>query len=140
MCARLVKAKVVGHSKPKGLASPHWKGHGEISAAYWRRHLLTNAAKRKRQITITKEYMWELFLAQNRACALTGWPLAFSSNFGEQTASIDRIDSAKDYVPGNVRWVHKDVNRARQEFTDQYFVELCTAVTCTAQQVGATDV
>ncbi len=134
MCAKLVKAKVVGHNKPKGPASPHWKGYGEISAAYWRRYLLTNASKRKRQVTITKEYMWELFLAQNRSCALTGWALMFSSNFGEQTASIDRIDSTKDYVPENVRWVHKDVNRARQEFTDQYFIKLCSAVACAVQQ------
>lgn len=131
MCAISLKAKVVGHSKfakPTGAASPHWKGYGEISAAFWYRNLVRNAKIRGRKVEITIEYMWNLFLAQNRKCALTGWELTFSPKFNQQTASIDRIDSSKDYVEGNVRWVHKHVNKSRQEFTDDYFLHLCEAV------------
>ena len=35
----------------------------------------------------------------------------------EQTASLDRIDSTKGYVPGNIQWVHKDINRIKNKFS-----------------------
>ena len=33
------------------------------------------------------------------------------------TASLDRIDSSKGYQPGNVWWVHKRVNRLKNDFS-----------------------
>lgn len=42
--------------------------------------------------------------------------------------SIDRIDSSVGYVEGNMQWVHKDVNRMKQEFSESYFIETCRLV------------
>lgn len=47
---------------------------------------------------------------------------------GETTASLDRIDPRKDYVKGNVQWVHKDVNRIKQAFNEERLLEVCKAI------------
>ncbi len=116
------------HSKPCQSDSPHWKGHGEISGAFWFRNLRNNANKRGWKIEISIEWAWEQFLRQDRKCALTGWPLCFSRHFGKQTASLDRIDSNKHYTEDNVRWLHKDVNRMKMNYTDEQFIEMCKSV------------
>lgn len=45
------------------------------------------------------------------------------------TASLDRIDSSKGYVEGNVQWVHKDVNYIKQDLEESYFKKLCKLIT-----------
>ncbi len=93
--------------------------------------IANSAALRGLEFSLTKEGLWELFLAQDRQCAITGLNLVFSSlntirKYGiEQTASLDRIDSNIGYVPGNVWWVHKDINRMKQSFSYERFIELC---------------
>jgi len=87
-------------------------GYGEISGQFWRR-MEGSAIKRGKEFTITIEYAWNLFLKQNRKCALTGTELIFVSDGNQvryQTASLDRIDNNKDYIEGNVQWIHKRVN------------------------------
>jgi hypothetical protein len=44
------------------------------------------------------------------------------------TASVDRIDSSKDYVEGNVQWLHKDINRMKWDLDTDKFIELCKLV------------
>ena len=58
-------------------------------------------------------------------CPLSGVPLVFqpaSRSRERGTISLDRIDSAKGYIEGNVRWVHKIVNRMRWDLTDKEFL------------------
>lgn len=56
------------------------------------------------QFTIDREYIHDLAKAQGYRCALSGIPLVFQSKH-PWTASLDRIDTFRGYVPGNVRWV-----------------------------------
>ena len=44
------------------------------------------------------------------------------------TASLDRIDSNKGYIKGNVQWVHKDVNTMKMDHTQEEFIKICTMV------------
>ena len=44
------------------------------------------------------------------------------------TASVDRIDSTKGYLKGNVQWVHKSINQMKSNRTDEEFIALCKAV------------
>jgi len=44
------------------------------------------------------------------------------------TASLDRIDSSKGYIEGNVQWVHKMVNMSKQQYTQEEFINMCIAV------------
>lgn len=70
-------------------------------------------------------------LTQNRKCALSGIPLAFTRQLTTghmQNASLDRIDSKLPYIETNVQWVHKHINKIKQDLDLQYFIELCTAV------------
>lgn len=57
-------------------------------------------------------------------------PLVFRSKSGmsDGTASLDRIDSSKGYVVGNVQWVHKDVNTVKWDLTLDNFFRVCKMV------------
>lgn len=44
------------------------------------------------------------------------------------TASLDRIDSSKGYVEGNVHWVHKDINIMKWDFPLETFIKMCKFV------------
>lgn len=91
--------------------SPHWRGCGDISGHHIA-SLKHNANRRNIEWNLTKEYLWELFEKQKGVCALSGPPLSFPEKYanGTYTASLDRIDSLKPYIEGNVQWVHKHVN------------------------------
>ncbi len=65
---------------------------------------------------ITMLDAWTKFEEQRGRCALTGWPLELglsSKAKSTQTASLDRIDSLEGYTPGNIQWVHKDLNQVK---------------------------
>ena len=74
--------------------------------------------------------MWDLFIKQNKKCALSGLDIEFSRKLkdGTTTASLDRIDSSKGYIQNNVQWVHKDINRIKQNLDQEKFIELCKMV------------
>ena len=111
---------------------PQWNGCGDISGDWWSSHI--SAASRQRRnsnitpVKITKEFAWNLFLKQERKCALSGLTLIISNDHKLNTASIDRIDSAKGYVEENVQWVHKHINIMKNRFEQQYFIEMCKLV------------
>lgn len=120
-----------------------FNGVGEISFAYWN-ELKRGAAGEKssrtsrkiKKFEITINEAWELFLKQNKKCALTGLDIKFvkigrsnKQRLKEQTASLDRIDSSKDYTIDNVQWVHKDINRMKNIYDQEYFINMCTLVT-----------
>jgi hypothetical protein len=107
-----------------------WKGCGEISGRYWA--ILQKSAKiRDIEFNLSIEYAWDLFLQQNRKCALTGSEIFFVRNYqraGRQTASLDRINSDLGYIQGNVQWTHVDINILKNDFSQDQFIKLCTAV------------
>ena len=110
-----------------GKNNVNWKGYEEISGQYWS-SIQINAKRRKIEFSISIDDVWKIFLEQGRKCALSGVSLNFSENRKEKskaTASLDRIDSTKGYIPGNVQWVHKDVNSMKMNFPESYFLELC---------------
>jgi hypothetical protein len=46
----------------------------------------------------------------------------------ETTASLDRIDSSKGYIEGNLQWVHKDVNIMKMDLSQVEFIDYCVKV------------
>ena len=109
-----------------GIGMDRNTAYEEIPAKYLY-DLHRNARRRNLRVKITAEFIWRLYLAQYRKCALTGWAIGFDTVSGV-TASLDRIDSAKSYIEGNVQWVHKDVNLAKMDFPQEVFVKICRAV------------
>lgn len=81
---------------------------------------------------ITIEFLWDLYIKQNGLCALSGFPIQFTEkrkmsniNWDFMTASLDRIDSSKPYSVENIQWVHKHVNKMKNNFDQTYFIDLC---------------
>lgn len=72
---------------------------------------------------ISLKHFMELYVAQGGRCAITGVPLVWAETAeelqtGVGTASLDRIDSKRGYVRGNVQWVHKTVNMLKGSLSD----------------------
>jgi hypothetical protein len=103
---------------------------GEIAGHYMTR-LVTNALNRNIQVLVSTEDLNKKWLEQDRKCALTGWSLTVAlrdSDVVHATASVDRIDSSLPYTPDNIQWVHKEVNRMKNMFCEDRFIEVCRAV------------
>lgn len=126
--------KSCGCDKPIGITHHQWDGAGEISGDYWYNHVIRNAIKSKGrrilEVNITKDYMWDLFLKQDRKCALSGININFPKVHKDRNynASIDRIDSSLGYIVGNVQWVDKDVNMMKRIYNNEYFIEMCKLI------------
>jgi len=106
-----------------------FKGHKEIRSNFWRGYQ-RGAQDRGIEFSLTMPYVWDLFEKQGRKCALSGVPLVFgvANNNSLTTASIDRIDSSKGYVVGNVQWVHKKINIMKHTSSTKDFIEWCNKV------------
>jgi hypothetical protein len=118
----------------KGVDHRDWKGCGDISGNYWATHILRNKKRNTKRsalpINITIEYAWDLFLKQDKKCALSGLYLSFPTKWHDRsgTASLDRIDSSLGYIKGNVQWVHKDVNMMKRTYSQEYFTNICKLI------------
>ena len=119
----------ISHKKyPKSYG---FKGIGDIPGGYLSR-IKHGAFSRNFEYSVTKEYLWNLFLKQERKCALTGLDIYFgkwkNKIQGKSTASLDRIDSSKGYIEGNVWWVHKDINNIKQDYTVEELIQYCKLI------------
>jgi hypothetical protein len=118
-CLRLRRAKT----------HPNWTGHEDISGDFFY-SLVAHAKARKIPVTVTIKQIWELFVKQNKKCALSGEDITFqsSSRSRDGTASLDRIDSTGGYTIDNVWWVHKDINTMKWDLGLERFKHLCKRV------------
>ncbi len=98
-----------------------------LPGTVWLR-IVNGAKSRGLTITITPEYIEELFRIQLGKCALSGIDIILSPSAKLRTASLDRIDSKFGYEPGNVQWVHKTVNLMKQDFEQNEFLAFCTII------------
>ncbi len=111
-----------------GSNNGRWKGWGDIPGLYWA-SVVTGAEARGLAVEVDIQAAWELLVTQGHRCALSGLPIWFNrSAERHHTASLDRIDSSLGYVPGNIQWVHKDVNQLKSNYSDEEFVYWCRAV------------
>jgi hypothetical protein len=105
-----------------------WTGVGALSTTVFNRQK-RRAEQRGHEFTVTHEDLSSLYESQGRRCALSGLPIGFSLRTnGRNTASLDRIDSSKAYIHGNVQWVHRDVNLMKLDFSIEEFVSMCRRV------------
>ncbi len=109
---------------------------GEISKSFWSR-IKRGAKQRNLEFKITREYAWSIFLKQQRKCSLTEMDIHLPKYHGKRslpnrgrnhTASLDRIDNSKGYIIGNVRWLHKDVNKMKNTHEEEYFINICKKI------------
>ena len=104
-----------------GSGNPSWKGCGLISGARFRR-TERQAMDRNIPFEINIQAMNEALEKSGFVCALSGVKL------DKNTWSPDRIDSNKGYTKENIQFVHKDINRMKNKFPQDYFIEMCKKV------------
>ena len=105
-------------------------GYMGLPGRYWTL-IKKRAKKRGYIINISIQYGWDLYIKQNKKCALSGLPIMFAisnKKSSETTASLDRIDSTKGYVEGNVQWVYKPINIMKNIYEQNYFISLCKLI------------
>tara|TARA_Y100000310_G_scaffold279517_1_gene298677 strand:- start:10232 stop:10798 length:567 start_codon:yes stop_codon:yes gene_type:complete len=100
------------------------------------RYFLNKATNRKWETDLDLAFLKKLWEAQGGRCALSGevmdLPPTTSSadrmKGNPKKASLDRIDNAKGYLRGNVRFITNIANMARQGWDDQTVVSFCQSV------------
>lgn len=115
----------------KGKGRYNWKGAGSVSGSYFNsivRGATGGKGRKPIEIDITVEYIADLLDNQKNKCKLSGLPISTKAG----TASLDRIDSSKGYLVGNVQWLHKDINMMKRHYTEEY---LCKNV-CELVDIG----
>lgn len=134
---KILKSNGVKFRKKKcylsGEDNPRYTGYKEMQGAYLAA-LKASAKNRGIEFSVEYEYIWSLFLEQNRKCKYSNIPIFFSRNniehiMGQATASLDRIDSSKGYVEGNLQWLHKRINVMKGNMGEKEFLDFCEAVT-----------
>lgn len=127
-CLARERASRMGKTR-KGKRAWNWKGVGGISGSFWNQ-ILAGADQRGLEVKVTHQDIWDLFQKQKEICALSGFSLCFDA-VGERSvgnASLDRIDSSKGYVPGNIQWVDKRIQQMKWDMGQDEFLALCGAV------------
>lgn len=72
---------------------------------------------------ITTDYLIELYENQKGLCYISGVELSLEKH-SPKTISIDRIDSTKGYIVGNVALCTDFINRSKSNYTIDEFKEL----------------
>lgn len=107
--------------------SDKYKGVGLIAQSVFS-HIKWGAEKRNIEFNITKEYLWELYRSQEGKCYYTDLDISLNTRNNKKTASLDRIDSSKGYVEGNLVWVHKNINLMKNVFSKEEFLNYCNLI------------
>lgn len=132
-----VRRRIQRNGVKLGKANAHFTGYEEITS-----HMICLIRKdaQKRDISHplldnsseSNEYLWGLYIAQDKRCALSGIPIGFGHKRViervEKTASLDRIDSNVGYTRGNVQWVHKHVNVMKRAISQEEFIQLANQI------------
>jgi len=101
----------------------NFKGYEQITGTYWAR-IQKQAKDRNYVFEITMQDVWNLYIKQNKKCALSGLEI----DFHNRTASIDRINNSIGYKTSNIQIVHKDINHMKANFMQDYFINLCKKI------------
>lgn len=120
-----------------GKDSPNFRGVGDVSKTLMTR-LKHSAMRTGRVLEVDAEYLWHLYLAQDRRCYFSGVPIYFRLRRTTvdkfHLASLDRLDSTIGYVAGNVAWTSWVVNMMKKNYTTDCFVDLCCKVAAVSRR------
>ncbi len=115
-----------GWSKSKN-KNHKWNGCGELGGThFW--EIRDGAFRRDIPFNLSINYLWKLYLRQNKKCALSGMEISMKyekDGVTRGTASLDRINNNLGYSIGNVQWVHTDINFMKQDLSQNEFIMYC---------------
>jgi hypothetical protein len=94
----------------------------------WIRKVLYKASQRNKILNIDIDYLLEMYQNQNGKCSISGEELTFHKNNLSTNLSIDRIDSSKGYIKGNIQLVCHYVNIMKWNKDLPEFIEWCKKI------------
>lgn len=115
------------HKYTVGQKNPQWKSSNEIPYSWFSKYF-ERSNRRKRTGSITIEDIYNLWIKQDKKCALSNLEIGFNDDGNGHTCSIDRIDSNLEYELNNVQLVHKDINMMKNKFNQEYFIGICKLI------------
>ncbi len=107
-----------------------FNGYELISGSYFA-SIRAGARTRNINFNLTIEELWTQLVYQDFKCALSGLQLSISpydKDKWSNTASVDRKLSDEGYNIHNIQWVHKDVNKMKNNYRDSYFINMCKLI------------
>ena len=108
--------------------NPQWKGYKEIPYGWFSNYFERKDKRSKRVGNITIQQVYDLWVFQSKKCALSGIEIGFYDDGNTHTCSIDRIDSKQEYVIENIQLVHKHVNKMKNDFNQEHFINMCKLI------------
>lgn len=98
------------------------KNYKDISGSYYG-YIKINASRRKLDFSISIKYIYDIYKNQDKKCYFTNLDIPmYPDYYNNDIGSLDRIDSSKGYIEGNVQWVHKDINFMKWDLTNEQFI------------------
>lgn len=103
--------------------------------------LLNHCSKRKnKEYNLDIQYVLDIYENQNGLCSISGLRMTYEYGATATNISIDRIDSSKGYVKGNVHLVCYIVNVMKNQFSIQEFIEFAKKIVIYSQnKINAED-
>lgn len=97
------------------------------------RYYFRNARKRFKDFDLSLEYLKQLWDEQKGICPYTGIHLQlaeYKANHNDPiyTASLDRIDSSKGYIKGNVQFISTAINYMKNNMSHEDTITLCKII------------
>lgn len=95
------------------------------------REFIRRANNRHHETNMSLEYLRQLWEKQDGTCPYSGIGLSLprsKDNSPMYTASLDRIDSSKGYVEGNVQFVSTAINWMKGSMTHEETIGLCKLI------------
>jgi hypothetical protein len=83
----------------------------------------SDAKKKGTPFKISFDHVCHLLSKQQGRCAYSGQPLEFAPN-SNNLVSIDRINSNKGYIYGNVQLITADINYAKNDMSHDRFLAM----------------
>jgi hypothetical protein len=127
------RTKSCGCQSEQGKSS--WTGYKSISGKqFWtieanaKKCGYGNKDKIRCEFFLSIEDIWNQYIKQDRKCIYTKLPLFWDCSNIRGNASVDRINSDKDYTIDNIQIIHKYVNIMKQAFSHDFFIYISSLV------------
>ena len=96
----------------------------------------SNRGDLSQEVKVDADYCYEIGMKKNWRCNVSGDEMEFERGGTEwggkwcnpRSCTIDRIDSSKGYIKGNIQLVTWEVNSIKRHFDNNDFIELCKKV------------
>lgn len=132
--------KMTNYPDTRISSAMHYNGLRYIFLNRLKREWNLHRGKKNISIDLTIEDLYYKLISQNFKCALSGELLnVLHIQPKNSNASIDRIDSNQGYTYNNIQWVTKDVNKMKNDFNQEYFIEICNKIAKTQFNHGNPD-